>query len=317
LSFLTPRRRRLLGTAVTMLAWAGFVFAWVWLNFNQRDFMQDARVYWRFDFAHLYERGTVGGRDAYLYSPAFAQVMAPFGVMPWEAFRGFWSALNLAVLAWLAGPRIGVILLLFPGSPVSDEISTGNLHLLIAAAAVIGFRYPQAWAFNLLTKVTPGIGLLWFAVRREWRALGMALGVTLAISVVSFAIAPHLWFEWADSLRRNAAVAIPSSAVAVSWPLWLRLVLAAGITVGGALRCWRWTVVVACFLALPVPWFSAPSLLVGVIYLWRRSHSASPDISDAGVRRAKSVNGGLAEPRAASSSADENDGQAIVGSRVA
>ena len=34
MSFLTPRRRRLLGTAITMLAWAGFVFAWVWLNFN-------------------------------------------------------------------------------------------------------------------------------------------------------------------------------------------------------------------------------------------------------------------------------------------
>ena len=275
MSFLTPRRRRLLGTAITMLAWAGFVFAWVWLNFNQRDFMQDARVYWRFDFAHLYERGTVGGRDAYLYSPAFAQIMAPFGVMPWEAFRGFWSALNLAVLAWLAGPRIGVILLLFPGSPVSDEISTGNLHLLIAMAAVVGFRYPQAWAFNLLTKVTPGIGLLWFAVRREWRALALALGVTAVISLVSFVIAPHLWFEWADSLRRNSAVAIPSSAVAVSWPLWVRLVLAALITIGGALRGWRWTVVVACFLALPVPWFSAPSLLVGVIYLWRKRLSRS------------------------------------------
>ena len=266
---MSPRQRRLLATAITMLAWGGFVFAWIWLNFNQRDFMQDARVYWRFDFANLYERGTVGGRDAYLYSPAFAQVFAPFGILPWEWFRGLWSAVNLGLLAWLAGPRIGIVLLLFPGSPVSDEISTGNLHLLIATAAVVGFRYPQAWAFNLLTKVTPGVGLLWFAVRREWRALALAVGVTAAISLVSFVIAPHLWFEWADSLRRNSAVPIPADFLSITWPLWLRLGLATLIVIGGALRGWRWAVVVACFLALPVPWFSAPSLLVGIIALLR------------------------------------------------
>lgn len=265
----TQHQRRLLGTAVTMLCWAGFVFAWIWLNFNQRDFMQDARVYWRFDFAHLYERGTVGGRDAYLYSPAFAQAFAPSGILPWEAFRGLWSAANLGLLAWMAGPRIGVVLLLFPGSPVSDEISTGNLHLLIAAAAVVGFRYPQAWAFNLLTKVTPGIGLLWFVGRREWRKLVIALAATLAITLVSFAIAPHLWFEWADSLRRNASVPIPAYAVAFTWPLWVRLVLAGLIALVGGIRCWRWTVLVAATVALPVPWYSGLSILVGIIALWR------------------------------------------------
>ena len=273
---MTPHHKRLLGTAITMLAWAGFVFAWIWLNFNQRDFLQDARVYWRFDFAHLYERGTVGGRDAYLYSPAFAQLFAPSGFLPWEAFKGVWSAANLGLLAWMAGPRIGVVLLLFPGSPVSDEISTGNLHLFIAAAAVIGFRYPQAWAFNLLTKVTPGIGLLWFAGRRAWRPLLIALATTAAITAVSFAIAPHLWFEWVDSLRRNASVPIPASVLAISWPLWIRLVLAAGIAFVGGIRCWRWTVLVACTLALPVPWISGTSILVGIIALWRWRSRGGP-----------------------------------------
>lgn len=276
---MTPHRRRLAWTALTMLAWGGFVLAWVWLNFNQRDFMQDARVYWRFDFAHLYERGTVGGREAYLYSPAFAQLFAPFGILPWEAFKGLWSAINLGLLAWLAGPRIGVILLLFPGSPVSDEISTGNLHLLIAAAAVIGFRYPQAWAFNLLTKVTPGIGLLWFVGRRAWKPLVLAFATTAVITAVSFAIAPHLWFEWADSLRRNSAVAIPAYAVAFTWPLWVRLALAGLIALVGGIRGWRWTVLVAATLALPVPWFSGLSILVGIIALWRR-RDASRDVAE-------------------------------------
>ncbi len=50
---------------------------------------------------------------------------------------------------------------------------------------MIGFRYPAAWSLILLTKITPGIGLLWFAVRREWRALAIALGATAAIASVS------------------------------------------------------------------------------------------------------------------------------------
>ncbi len=262
---MTARRRRLLFAAVTMLAWGGLLFAWVWLNFNQRDFMQDARAYWQYDYGNLYAHGTVGGTDAYLYSPAFAQLFFPFGALPWPVFKGLWSAVNIGALVWLAGPRWGALLLLFPGSPVSDEISTGNLHLLIAVAAVVGFRYPASWAFMLLTKVTPGIGLLWFAGRRAWRSLAIALGATAAISLVSFAIAPHLWFEWVDSLRHNTTVNIPGYAVAISWPLGVRVGLAALIALVGGIRNWRWTVLVACAVALPVPWISGMSILVGII----------------------------------------------------
>lgn len=273
---LTPRTRRLLSTGLTMACWGGLVFAWIWLNFNERDFMQDARVYWQFDYDQLYGRGTVGGRDAYLYSPAFAQLFFPFGVLPWEVFRGLWSALNIGLLAWLAGPRWGALLLLFPGSPVSDEVSTGNLHLLLAAAAVVGFRHPASWAFILLTKVTPGIGLLWFVGHREWRSLAVALGITAAITAVSFAIGPHLWFEWVDSLRRNASVTIPADAVAFTAPLWLRLAAAAIVALGGGIRGWRWTVPVAMTLALPVPWWSGLSILVAVVALWRRGEAVAP-----------------------------------------
>ena len=265
----TRRRRRLLFAAVTMLAWGGLLFAWIWLNFNQRDFMQDARPYWQYDYGNLYAHGTVGGRDAYLYSPAFAQLFFPFGALPWPVFKGLWSALNIGALVWLAGPRWGALLLLFPGSPVSDEISTGNLHLLIAVAAVVGFRYPAGWAVMLLTKVTPGIGLLWFAGRRAWRSLAIALATTAAISLVSFAIAPDLWFAWVDSLRHNATVNIPGYAVAISWPLGVRVGLAALIAFAGGMRNWRWTVLVACAVALPVPWISGMSILVGIIALLR------------------------------------------------
>ena len=61
-------------------------------------------------------------------------------------------------------------------SPSSSTTATSTCSM--AAAIALGFRYPAAWSFLLLTKVTPGIGLVWFAVRREWRPLAIALGFT-------------------------------------------------------------------------------------------------------------------------------------------
>ena len=85
---------------------------------------------------------------------------------------------------WLAGPF--TLLVLFT-VPVASEINAGNIQLLLAAAIVLGVPqrgagWAGAWAFVLLTKVTPGVGLLWFALRRRWRALAIALGVTAAIA---------------------------------------------------------------------------------------------------------------------------------------
>ena len=97
--------------------------------------------------------------------------------------------------------------------PVFIELAMGNIHAFIAVAIVLGFRWPAAWAFVLLTKVTPGVGLLWFAVRREWRNLAIALGATAAIVAVSFVIAPALWAEWLDVLagRSGAPAGWPAS----------------------------------------------------------------------------------------------------------
>ena len=67
-------------------------------------------------------------------------------------------------------------------------ISVANTELTLATVAKATFSR------------TAGIGLLWFAVRREWRPLGIALGTTLAISAVSFVLAPGLWTSWFDLL---------------------------------------------------------------------------------------------------------------------
>jgi hypothetical protein len=64
------------------------------------------------------------------------------------------------------------------------EIWGGNIEVLVALAVVLGFRWPAAWSFILLTKITPGVGLLWFAVRREWRSLAIVAVATGGIAAV-------------------------------------------------------------------------------------------------------------------------------------
>ena len=54
---------------------------------------------------------------------------------------------------WMTG-RWALPLLLF--LPIAFEIISGNIHLLIALAIVVGFRYPAAWAFILLPRSPRG-----------------------------------------------------------------------------------------------------------------------------------------------------------------
>ena len=95
--------------------------------------------------------------------------------------------------------------------------------MFIAAAIVIGFRYPVAWAFPLLTKVAPGVGLLWFVMRKEWRNLGIAVASTVAIAAVSAVVAPQLWHDWYDLLRRSITDKQVVDGAYIGIPVWLRL----------------------------------------------------------------------------------------------
>jgi Glycosyltransferase family 87 len=236
----------------------------------------DAHAYFAATGADPYGQSAVGEADAYLYSPAFAQALEPIRWLGWDAFRQIWRTVEVGSLVVLAGPFAAAM----PFMPaVAFEINLGNVQLLLALAIVAGFRWPAAWAFVLLTKVTPGIGLLWFAVRREWRSLGIALGTTAAIALVSFAFAPDAWSGWLNALLR--AVPPPSSSPElIPLPLAVRLVIAAAITIWAARTNRRWGVVVAAFLAMPLTWTSSASILVGLLALlppwgWMRDQVAT------------------------------------------
>jgi hypothetical protein len=217
------------------------------------------------DYSNLYAGG-LATDGFYGYSPAFVEALQPLRMLPYSVAVWTWGGLMLGALALSAG-RWTPLAIILP--PVMGELIIGNVHLLYAAAIVLGFRWPQTWALMLLTKVTPGIGVLWFAVRREWRNLALALGATAAIAAVSFVIAPNLWFEWVTELSQSAAAApLPIQPNALfPIPLLVRLPVAAALIVWGARSDRRWVVPIAVTLASPVIWTAGLSTLVAVFAL--------------------------------------------------
>lgn len=224
---------------------------------------QDARAYWAAPLDAPYAPGTVGHESAYLYSPAFLQVLAPLRALPWPAFLCLWTVLLLLVLRWLSGPLLfgPLILLTFP------ELWGGNITILLAAMIVAGFVRPGAWALAPLTKVTPTLGVLWFAVRREWRALAEVAVVTSAIVAVSWLAAPQLWASWVDLLASSTGSSTVPGSLPI--PLLVRLPVAVLVIVWAALKGWRWLLPVGVLLAMPVIWWGGFSILAASVALER------------------------------------------------
>ena len=218
----------------------------------------DVRYYWAADPSHLYPHPELAEHNGYNYAPVFEYVVGWGRALPFEAFVAIWRAVLLLAVVYLAGPLTLPVLLFVP---VASEVNAGNIQLLLALAVVVGFRHPAAWAFVLLTKVTPGIGLLWFVVRREWRALRIVATVTAALVLVSLITHGSQWPAYLSLIASGGAPGVAPYYL----PLWVRLPPAIAIVVIGARLGWRWTVVVGATLALPVFYIISWSMLVGVL----------------------------------------------------
>jgi hypothetical protein len=235
----------------------------------------EAFCYWASHLAAPYANSDWTKPGAYVYSPAFLQLVSPLTALPWGQFMAVWTAIMLVAVRFLTGPRwfaLGALLAVV-------ELSGGNISLLLAVAMVIGFRWPAAWAFVILTKVTPGIGLLWFAVRREWGHLAIAFGATAVVVAASAIVMPGAWIEWIQVLIRIAGR--DGTWAAVPIPFLARLPFAIAIVVWGARTDRRWTVPVAGMVALPALWYGGLSMLLALIVL-RQQDARSAEPRDAG-----------------------------------
>jgi hypothetical protein len=237
---------------------------------------REALCYWAPTLGDPYAQSEWTAPLAYVYSPAFLQVIAPLKALPWLGFLAAWTTILLVAVRWLSGARLLALAIVVAAA----ELGGGNIHLLLAVSIVAGFRWPAAWAFVLLTKVTPGIGLVWFAARGEWRRLGIALGATAAVALVSFAVDPGAWAEWVGILAASSD-RTDGTWAAVPIPLALRLPVAFAVVAWGARTDRRWTVPVAAMLALPALWFGSLSMLLAIIPL--RDRPGPPALPAASV----------------------------------
>jgi hypothetical protein len=218
----------------------------------------DAYGYWSFDPVSPYSQamGNTDASVAFRYAPPVALLLMPLHAIPWPLFITGWT-IGLAVALWYLGRGWAFALLAL--YPVALEVSYGNVSLLLAVAIVVGFRYPGAWAIVLLTKVTPGVGLLWFAFRREWARLAVVVAAVLGLAAVSYLIAPALWPQWVAMLQSD--IVAPSRGAFAFAPLPMRLVAAAALVAWGARTDRRWVVPIAAGVAFPVPWLFSPVML--------------------------------------------------------
>jgi hypothetical protein len=223
-------------------------------------------AYWTFRIGpDLYDQPafTVASHE---YPPIFAQVISPFTALPWEAFQVLWLTSQIALLLLLVGPRwLGVVLLL---SPVQTVLGSGNLTFFYIVVALLGVRHPAVWAIPILTKITPGVGLLWFVVRGEWRHFALALGVTTALVLLSVATIPDAWLAWLHWLGANAGAQGVGNAMAV--PLWARLAVTAVFVAWGAYRNQPWVLVVPLWIGQPTTWWSEIPILAAPLIPWLR-----------------------------------------------
>jgi len=241
----------------------------VWHNLVERGTNSilgfDAYATWSLDLSDLYS-GTYLDLGAYRYTPAYAQAFAWAGSVPWGLFLGVWLIAIIAIIAyWGRTWTVAVIAL----PPVALELYHANIHLFLAAAVVAGLRWPVLWAFPLLSKVTPGIAVVWFAGRRAWRHLVIAIGTSAGLAVLSFLAAPQLWSEFVAVIR-DGLTWRPETPLPFDVPFAVRGPVAAILAYYGGRRNWSWTVPVAAMLALPLIWWHGLSMLVGLIPTVRR-----------------------------------------------
>jgi hypothetical protein len=224
----------------------------VWAEFTIMGGMPvDAWCFYDIDPAAPYWKAAY----QFLYSPAAAQVMAVARLVPFEAFVAIVRAAEIAVTLAITGPFFPLVVF---WSPLASEFNAANINMLIVGVAIWGVRRPALWSFVVLTKVTPGIGLVWFLVRGEWRSLAIASAATLMIATASFVVAPGLWPDWIAFLTTIP----PSDGV----PLWARVAAATTLVAWGARTDRRWTLVIAVTIAMPRLYLMTPAMLVGLLY---------------------------------------------------
>jgi hypothetical protein len=191
----------------------------------------------------------------FVYPPPMLYVFRALAPLGHEITMVVWLVACGAALAVGAGwwavalmpiGIVGIATHVMPSAVPLGALIMGNVQCLLVACIALGLRWPALWAIPLLTKVGPGVGILWFAFRGEWRNFGVGLGVALSIAAVTFVLDPGLWIRWVSFVAGNAGSPSPIAAIGFA-PL--RFALAIALIGWGARTNRPWTVPFACGIA--------------------------------------------------------------------
>lgn len=248
-------------TVSVTLRWANraavpLILVWLATHISPQAPFLDDMAYWGTRDGTLYELTWNARADSFIYSPAFAQVIAPFAALPYLWFHTLLEVVQLAAVLWLVGPlaTLGFLVVPFLGG---SYIWNGNLTPLLCVALVLRW-----WPAIVLTKILPGVTLGWYVGARDWRGLAGSVAVIAGIVAVSFALWPGAWSEWADALARAQSAELKGWTV----PIWLRLPAAVALAVYAGHSGKRWLLAPAAMLSVAD---IAPSALVWLIAIPR------------------------------------------------
>lgn len=259
--------------SVSMRAWAWanwlavpLIGIWLATHLIPQAPLIDDMAYWGTRDGILYELTWNARADSYIYSPAFAQVFAPLTALPYLWFHVALEVIQLAAVLWLLGPALtlGFLLVPFLGG---SYIWNGNITPLIAFALVKGQHWPA-----LLTKILPAVTIGWYVGARDWRGLRRQLAILGAVVLVSFALWPGAWVEWADALARAGGAEHKGWAI----PLALRLPVAAFLAVYAGHSQRKWLLPFAAMLSTADVWWTSAVWLIAVPRL--RRHDAVAEL---------------------------------------
>ena len=238
-------RLLLIGSAV---GWAFLLAAAVVLIRHDGGYGYDAYAYWQagrnvLDGSPLYWVHNEGALGAYRYPPLFAQLWAPFSLMPALAFSWAWRLVCLLALRYLAGSWRNVGLWgLVPFT--WTELSVANVTFPTAALTVMALRGRSelaAWAGSVKFAPLLAVPYLWLTRAKARRTLALGLGTVLAAFTISFVISPDSWFLYVQALGWMSTSSTDSFGVFALLPngledFLLRLAIALGLL---AVAVWR------------------------------------------------------------------------------
>ncbi|NLG45057.1 glycosyltransferase 87 family protein [Gordonia sp. (in: high G+C Gram-positive bacteria)] len=193
-----------------------------------------ARVFLDGDFLYGVMPPVDGVYLPFTYPPLAAMLFTPFAVIPVTAADALMFAATLIALGvalWMVLgrliPRIDWMLRLAAVfalvavfqffEPVRENLGFGQVNILLMAAITVDVlcrarRWPRGLLIGIAVsiKLTPAGFLLYFVLRRDWRAVGMMLVGTLGAVGLAWLISPADSVQyWFHTLRETGRIGAP------------------------------------------------------------------------------------------------------------